>query len=486
MTRSAILVIMLLILSFSGCYINQELTGMHLSDSSKSEVSGWLSSVCHSEGDEAFDCGAVIQSKWGSFPFKEPDPKTGQRSGVIPVAVLGWAYFATVFFWMMIVGHVDYVRRFWHWVPTLLIIAGCASSIFFLYVMFADLEHKCRLCLISHGINFAMLILIFQLRPKKPEAESPSATAEDTVADHVVAERTATEPHPNGRLIFAAVAGCVLLWGAVLMSFGHKKALAYSDLMKDAYEQEIKRMGADTKTQLAQFDGIESVKIPTRNDDPQLLLAEGPSTKLVIFSDFQCPGCRKFSKEIAENILPAFDGHLRIIWKHYPLCTDCNEHAVRNIHPNACNLAHAAEAARMQKGNEGFWEYHDLLFGNQPFLARLKPEPLDDALRGYAEKLELDLLKFDRDRNSEEVAARVKQDIMLGKSIGVQGTPAAFFGNKMIKRYMLNNPDFMATMKKRFDQLVRRRMGIRKARPLKTNDAQNEPDEDAELDEVEE
>ncbi|GJM26057.1 MAG: hypothetical protein DHS20C16_24720 [Phycisphaerae bacterium] len=476
MTRSAIFVILLLLLSFSGCYINQGLTQMHMTDSSKAEVAGWLSSVCKSESNEALDCGAVIQSKWGSFPFKDPDPKTGKRNGVIPVALIGWAYFATVFIWMMLIGVVDPQRRIWHLLPTLLILGGCAGSLFFMYIMFSNLEHKCILCIASHAINFAMLLLVFLMRPKKPARTTESAGAEQ--GDGVTAIQPA-DGHPTGRLIFATLVCSVALWCAILMSYAHKKSLAYTDLMKTAFEQEIKRMGEDTQTQLAQFEGVEPVKIPTRGDDPQLLQAEGPSTKLVIFSDFQCPGCRKFSKEIAENILPSFDGHIRIIWKHYPLCTECNEHAVRNIHPNACKLAYAAEAARMQKGSEGFWTYHDLLFNNQPFLARLKPKPLDDALRGYAEEIGLDLLLFDRDRSSEEVVARVKQDIMLGKSIGVQGTPAAFFGNKMIRRYMLNNPDFMATMKKRFDQLVRRQTRRQKARSVKPGDVQNEQEEES-------
>lgn len=483
MTRSAIFVVLLLVLSFSGCYINQELTGMHTATSSKAEVSGWLAGVCKSETNEALDCGAVIQSKWGSFPFREPDPATGKRGGGVPVALIGWAYFATVFLWMMIVGRVDYAQRFWHLIPTLLILGGCAGSLFFMYIMFTDLDHKCVLCIASHAINFAMLALVFMMRPKKPVPVAvPTGDAPESVPQDLHPE----DQHPTSRLIFATLVCSVLLWSAIVMSYAHKKSLAYSDVMKKAFEQEIKRMGEDTQTQLAQFEGTEPVKIPTRPDDPQLLQAEGPSTKLVIFSDFQCPGCRKFSKEIKENILPTFDGHLRIIWKNYPLCTDCNEHAVRNIHPNACKLAHAAEAARMQKGNEGFWTYHDLLFNNQPFLARLKPEPLDDALRKYAEEIGLDLLKFDRDRNSEEVAARVKQDIMLGKSIGVQGTPAAFFGNKMIKRYMLNNPDFMGTMKNRFDQLVRRQMRRQKARSVKPSTAQQEPDEEDDSDDEEE
>jgi protein-disulfide isomerase/uncharacterized membrane protein len=484
MTRSAIFVILLLILSYSGCYINQELTQMHTATSSKAEVPGWLSSVCKSETNETLDCGAVIQSKWGTFPFRDPDPTTGKHGG-IPVALIGWAYFATIFFWMMLIGRVDPERRFWHLIPTLLILGGCAGSLFFMYIMFKNLEQKCVLCIASHAINFAMLILVFLMRPKKVASAAVSSGGEHGPSIADAAGANVESPHPSGRLIFATLVCCVTLWGAITMSYGHKKSRAHTEQVKLAYEAEIKRMGEDTQTQLAQFEGAEPVQIPTRPDDPQLLKVEGPSTKLVVFSDFQCPGCRAFAKEIEETILPSFDNRLRIVWKHYPLCTDCNVHAVRNIHPHACKLAHAAEAARIQKGNDGFWAYHDLLFKNQPFISRLKPEPLDDVLRRLAEEAGLDLIQFERDRNSEEVAARVKQDIMLGESIGVKGTPAAYFGNKLIRRYMLNNPDFMATMKKRFDQLVRRKTGRQQARSVNPKESQNDSDEEIESDEEE-
>ena len=231
MTRSAIFVVLLLVLSFSGCYINQELTVMHTNTSSKAEVSGWLAGVCKSETNEALDCGAVIQSKWGTFPFRDPDPVTGKHSRGIPVALIGWAYFATVFLWMMIVGRVDYSQRFWHLLPMLLILGGCAGSLFFTYIMFTSLDHKCVLCIASHIINFAMLILVFMMRPKKPKPAPATSTAGDDNEDST-AHLQVCEGHPTRRLISATLVSAVLLWSAIVLSYAHKKALAYSDVMK--------------------------------------------------------------------------------------------------------------------------------------------------------------------------------------------------------------------------------------------------------------
>ncbi len=77
---------------------------------------------------------------------------------------------------------------------------------------------------------------------------------------------------------------------------------------------------------------------------------------------------------------------------------------------------YAAEAA----GKQGrFWEMHDLLFENQENLE-------DKDLRLYAERLSLDMNKFAKDMDSDEVAKKVQEDIMGGIKSGVNGTPTFF------------------------------------------------------------
>ncbi|MFC1649464.1 DsbA family protein [Patescibacteria group bacterium] len=85
-----------------------------------------------------------------------------------------------------------------------------------------------------------------------------------------------------------------------------------------------------------------------------------PEAKVILveYSDFQCPACgayaavlSRLSEEIPEDLL--------IIYRHFPLS---------NIHTNARAAAIASEAAA-QQGK--FWEYHDLLFTNQPEWSKL-------------------------------------------------------------------------------------------------------------------
>jgi protein-disulfide isomerase len=94
----------------------------------------------------------------------------------------------------------------------------------------------------------------------------------------------------------------------------------------------------------------------------------------------------------------------RIAFRHFP---------VRSKHPRAWAAAGAAEAAALQGR---FWEMHDALYADQ---GRLD----DPHLWDRAEALGLDLDRFDADRRSEAVAARIRRDFEGGVRAGVVTTP---------------------------------------------------------------
>lgn len=100
-----------------------------------------------------------------------------------------------------------------------------------------------------------------------------------------------------------------------------------------------------------------------------------------------------------------------VVYRHFPL---------RSIHPHAQAAAEAAEAAARQ---DRFWEMHDILFRNQ---ARLEAADL----RRYAERLSLDLERFDSDLADPAVGARVERDLDSGLRNGVDGTPALFIDSR--------------------------------------------------------
>ncbi len=89
---------------------------------------------------------------------------------------------------------------------------------------------------------------------------------------------------------------------------------------------------------------------------------------------------------------------------------------MRGSHPRALPAALAAEAAAEQGA---FWAMHDALFADQ---GRLE----DPHLWARAERLGLDLARFDADRRSPALAERVKAHFRGGVRAGVATTPTVF------------------------------------------------------------
>jgi len=133
--------------------------------------------------------------------------------------------------------------------------------------------------------------------------------------------------------------------------------------------------------------------------------ADAPAT-LVEYGDFQCAYCGK-AYPIVKEVQARMGHRLRFVFRNFPITTS---------HRYAEQAAEAAEAA----GAQGrFWDMHDVLFENQRRLA-------DDDLRGYAERLGLDLDRFDADISAHTYAERVREDFMGGVRSGVNGTPTFY------------------------------------------------------------
>ncbi|MCW3067052.1 MAG: oxidoreductase [Solirubrobacterales bacterium] len=102
---------------------------------------------------------------------------------------------------------------------------------------------------------------------------------------------------------------------------------------------------------------------------------------------------------------------MRLCVRHFP---------VKSKHPRSGAAACAAEAAGIQGA---FWEMHDALFADQ---GRLE----DPHLWARAERLGLDVARFDADRRSEAVVERVREEFRRGVRAGVGTTPTVFAGGR--------------------------------------------------------
>lgn len=162
---------------------------------------------------------------------------------------------------------------------------------------------------------------------------------------------------------------------------------------------------------------------------------------IVEFSDFECPFCGRFSRDVYFQIQREYvdTGKVRYVYRHLP---------IERLHPQAMKAAEAAQCALAQGK---FWEMHDRLFANQKALA-------PPNLIAYAQVLGLDVTTFQQCLGGQ-TTVRVKQDLAEGLKAGITGTPAFFIGTvtkqgklKVLQKLIGAKP--YATFKATLDSLI--------------------------------
>ena len=164
----------------------------------------------------------------------------------------------------------------------------------------------------------------------------------------------------------------------------------------------------------------ESVAAPDLSSeegrDPDDLLAEGPADApvvLVVFSDYQCPYCAKWSDETLPELREYVDrGELRVEYRDVNIYGEDSERAAR-----------ASLAAAMQGKHA---EYHARLFEDGEI--RSSGDLDRESLVALADELGLDTEQFEADMDSEEVEATISENAQQGIDLGAMSTPAFIVG----------------------------------------------------------
>ncbi len=144
--------------------------------------------------------------------------------------------------------------------------------------------------------------------------------------------------------------------------------------------------------------------------------ASGAPVTLEEFGDFQCPACAT-TAGVIQALEKVYGKRLRMIFRQFPL----------PAHQHGRDAALATEAASLQGR---FWEMHDLLYEKQ---ATWSKEPdVRPLFESYAQELHLNVPRFKKDLESEQVAAQVDRQREYGVSRGVQNTPTLFINSQLV------------------------------------------------------
>lgn len=155
---------------------------------------------------------------------------------------------------------------------------------------------------------------------------------------------------------------------------------------------------------------------PPGANPPSYLGSPTAAVTVEEFADFQCPACGA-THPVMKQIQGIFGPRIKFIFRNFPLA----------MHDKAYDAATAAEAAGIQGK---FWDMHNLLFTNQQ---QWSNDPnYKKVFRSYAEKVGLDVDKWETDMAGMGARGRVQADMDRGKALNVNSTPTVFINGKVV------------------------------------------------------
>jgi len=159
----------------------------------------------------------------------------------------------------------------------------------------------------------------------------------------------------------------------------------------------------DTQVNINQ--DLKRYDIPT-DGDPSIGPENAPIT-LVEFSDYQCPYCERWYKDVYSRLLVDYKDKIRFVYRDFPLYS---------IHPEAQPAAEAADCAGEQ---DAYWQFHDALFSRKNGLDA-------SAYTMYASELGLNVDQFTKCVSERRYKSEVDSDFEFASNLGVSSTPTFF------------------------------------------------------------
>jgi protein-disulfide isomerase len=287
-------------------------------------------------------------------------------------------------------------------------------------------------------LGYAKELGLDEAKVKAAMAEKKYAaqiTAEQDLADELQANGT---PHffINGRRLvgaqpvdkFKAVIDEEIKKAEALVAKGTPASKVYEELIKDGKEPpppEKKTIEAPAPNSPAK--GNEKSKVV-----------------MAIYSDFQCPFCKRV-EDTVKQVEKSYGDKIKIVWRHKPL----------PMHQDAPLASEASQEAYAQKGNVGFWKFHDLLFDKQGSSPDVLKRP---ALESYAEQQGLDMVKFKKALDSNTHKAFIDSESATADKAQISGTPAFVVGSVekgQINGYFISGAQPYGKFKKVIDKALK-------------------------------
>jgi uncharacterized protein len=188
--------------------------------------------------------------------------------------------------------------------------------------------------------------------------------------------------------------------------------LAHPEVIQDALTALQERQQADEATANEAAVKEHGAEIFASSHQVVLGNPQGKVT-LVEFFDYNCAYCKRALPDMLS--LMKDDGDLRVILKEFPVLGDGSVEAAR-----------VAVAVRMQDPTgQKYLEFHQKLFGG-------RGEANGERALAVAGEIGLDVDRLKRDMASLEAKATIDENLKLGETIGITGTPTYVVGSEVV------------------------------------------------------
>jgi protein-disulfide isomerase len=321
------------------------------------------------------NCARATHGRWGKLPGTD-----------WPLSFVGFAYFQSLAATFLLGNGMRPM------LVRITLFAGGAASLALVAVMVSG-GYVCGYCLTIHVFNLA-LILCCELSNGRTQLVPAAATSAKT------------------SLCFAGIFSVTTALLAGVDHFAIQSSVETAQARLQAALDAAKVSATDSTPRNAVFQSGRYVLGP-----------EHASVHLTVVSDYQCPSCRRFD-ELLHTMLARRDD-LSISVRHFPFCTDCNDHIDKTRHANACRAAIAAEAAGIAGGSDAFWSVHKWLFEHAGRFT-------DEELLRFIRMMNIDQDRFRAALADEATAELVGADTAAADQAGLRYTPTIFINGKMI------------------------------------------------------
>ena len=324
----------------------------------------------------------------------------------IPNSILGLVFYSMFsLVTLLAIFRRDFSRFAMRWV----LLFGILSSIVGLYlgyVSFFVLRSFCILCCLTYLINVGVFIFSLIYLKENPLISIKSVFVETFSNFKAVFKK---EGRKRG-LAFIGTFSVILLIAALAIA-----------LAKRNYEKSSKSVFYDSEKVINGYKSYPLTDVQITGVT-QSWGTKGAKVKIVEFSDFKCPFCRR-AAFVLKTLLKQYEKDVELIFVNYPMESSCNRYVGGSLHQRSCLMAKASICADMYGK---FWTFHDFLFENSNSVSTC-------SILSKAQREGINPSEFEECLFSQKAQNVLEAELNEARRVDISVTPTFIINGRIVK-----------------------------------------------------